>query len=473
MYASRRLGQRAFRPNNLGQSEPQPVGPVHPMPDITMEIVVILLLLLGNGYLALSEIAIVSARRLRLQHRAERGDAAARAAITLAESPTKFLSTVQVGITLIGILSGAYGGATIAEELATVFAGYPAVASYSEGIGVGIVVVAISYLSVIIGELVPKRIALSNPERFAALVARPMTRLSRLAAPAVITLEYTSDFVIRLLRLPKGGGAAVTEADVAAMIAAGTAAGVFDPIERRIVERAFRLDDDPVASMMTPRTEIVWLDINNPPDTHYELIRQHPYSRFPVCDGSLDRILGIVNVRDIWLAQQEVSGGAIDLRSLIRQPLFVPDRSPALNVLEQFQNTGTHIAIIIDEHGGVDGLLTLNNILTFLVAPAAGAASRQEEAAVVRRTENSWLVDGAVSLGNFYAGIGMDDPNGDKPRAYHTVAGLVMAVLGRIPATGDRIDVGPLSLEVADMDGFRVDKVLVTRSTPRKASASE
>jgi putative hemolysin len=329
---------------------------------------------------------------------------------------------------------------------------------------VAIVVVAISYLSVIIGELVPKRIALSNPERFAALVARPMTSLSRIAAPAVAALEHTSNVIMKVFRLPQGGDAAVTEADVAAMIAAGTATGVFDPVERRLVERVFRLDDEPVAAMMTSRTEMVWLDVNDSLDSHYDVIRQYPFSRFPVCDGSLDRILGIVDVRDIWIAQRNPSAGApIDLRSLIRQPLFIPDRSPALNVLEQFQNTGIHVAIIIDEHGGVDGLVTLNNILTFLVAPPAGAPSRQDEAAIAQRTENSWLVDGALSLGEFYAGISTDDPEADRPRAYHTVAGLVMTLLGRVPTAGDRVDIGPLSLEVVDMDGFRVDKVLVTR----------
>jgi putative hemolysin len=438
------------------------------MPDVTFEILVILILLLANGFLALSEIAVVSARRPRLAQRAARGDANARAAVALAESPTRFLSTVQVGITLIGILSGAYGGATIAEELEVVLAAYPAFANYSEPVAVAIVVILLSYLSVIVGELVPKRIALSNPEKFAAIVARPMTRLSKLAGPAVSALEHTSNVLIRLFRLPREGDTAVTEADVSAMLAAGTAAGVFDPVERRIVERAFRLDDEPVAAMMTPRTEIVWLDVNEAPAVHAERIRQNPFARFPVCDGSIDRILGVVSVRDIWIAQ----GGAADpvgLESLVQQPLFVPDRSPALEVLEQFQRTGTHIAIVIDEHGGVDGLLTLNNLLTFLVSPPAATPAPGERPAIVARNGHSWLVDGSLSLGDFYAGIGVDDPDANKLRTHHTVAGLVMTSLDRIPAVGDRVPVGPLVIEVVDMDGFRVDKVLVTRSVDRRA----
>jgi putative hemolysin len=431
---------------------------------VTIEIAIIFALLLANGYLALSEIAVVSARRTRLVQRAGRGDAGAGVAADLSAAPTRFLSTVQVGITLIGILSGAFGGATLAEKLAVYLAQYPALAGYSEGAAVGVVVLAITYLSVIVGELVPKRIALSNPERYAAMVARPMLRLSRLAAPAVTALEHTSNLVMRVFRLPQGGGAAVTEADVAALVAAGTAAGVFDPVERRIVERAFRLGDEPVAAMMTPRPDIIWLDANGPLAAQYDLVRQHPYSRFPVCDGSLDRLVGIVSVRDIWAAQRGRGTEVLpDLRPLVRQPLFVPDRSPALEVLEQFQQSGTHLAIVIDEHGGVDGLVTLNNLLMFLVAPPPGVALPHRDAAIVQRPDGSWLVDGGLAVPEFYAATGLDDPDAARPREYYTVAGLVIHALGRMPVTGDRVEHGRFVFEVADMDGFRVDKVLVTR----------
>jgi putative hemolysin len=423
------------------------------MPDVTVEILIILLLLVANGYLALSEIAIVSARRTRLLHSAERGDRAAAVAAELSASPTKFLSTVQVGITLIGILSGAFGGATLAEELIPVLAAYPALAPHSEGIAVAVVVVAIAYLSVIVGELVPKRIALSNPERFARWVARPMRRLSRIAAPAVAALETTSNVVIRILRVPTGGDAAVTEADVSAMIAAGTAAGVFAPVERRMVEQVFRLDDEPVAALMTPRTDIVWLDVNDPREVHEDVIARYSFS--------------LVVVRDLWVAQRMRPDAPPDLRAALRQPLFVPERTPALGVLQQFQSSGTHVAIVIDEHGGVDGLLTLNNVLTFLVAAPGARAYEAGEPGVVQREDGSWLVDGVVSLGDLYAAIGMDDPEADVSRPYHTVAGLVLSRFGRMPATGDRVTAGELILEVADMDHRRVDKVLVTRHSPR------
>jgi putative hemolysin len=436
------------------------------MANVSLEFLIILILLLANGFLALSEIAIVSARSSRLLHRAERGDAGAAVAAELARSPTKFLSTVQVGITLIGILSGAYGGATIAEELAVSFGQYPPLADYAEGVAVAVVVVVLSYLSVIIGELVPKRVALSNPERFAAAVARPMRRLSRLAGPAVAALEHTSNLIIRIFRLPQGTDFSVTEADVSAMVAAGTAAGVFDPVERRIVERTFRLDDEPVAVMMTPRPAIVWLDVNDSPQAREDTMRQYPYSRFPVCDGSLDRVLGIVSVRDVWLAERHAAGTTPDLRALIRQPLFIPEGTAALRLLEQFQSTGTHVAIVIDEHGGVDGLVTLNNILGFLVAPLPGTARPHDDSSIVQRGPNSWLVDGSLALGDFYTAIGIDDHDAADSGAFHTVAGLVLATIGRIPAAGDRIELGPLVVEVVDMDGRRVDKVLVTRRQP-------
>ena len=438
------------------------------MPDVTFEILVILFLLVCNGFLALSEIAVVSARRPRLSQRAERGDRSAQAAIALAESPTRFLSTVQVGITLIGILSGAYGGATLAEQLAVFLGGYPAIAPYREGVAVAIVVVALSYASVIIGELVPKRIALSNPEKFASLVARPMALLSRAAGPAVTALELTSNVVMKLFRIPQTGDGEVTEADVSAMVAAGTAAGVFEPAERRMVERVFRLDDEPVATMMTPRRDIVWLDVNDTVESHYDLVRQHAYTRFPVCDGALDQLLGIVTVRDLWMARHDATPQSpFDLRAMVRQPLLVAERAAALEVLGRFQTSGTHVAIVIDEHGSVEGLLTLNNILQFLVTAPSGATGHPDEAMIVQRDANSWLVDGALPLGDFYGAVGVAEPAEDGPRGYHTVAGLVMTSLGRIPSAGDRVVIGPLVLEVADMDGFRVDKVLVTRDGPR------
>lgn len=246
------------------------------------------------------------------------------------------------------------------------------------------------------------------------------------------------------------------------MLAAGTAAGVFEPEERRMAERVFRLDDEPIAAMMTPRRDIVWLDIADAADVHRELIRQHPYSRFPVCDGDLDQLIGMVSVRDLWIAEGQPSVPA-DLRAIVRQPLLVPERLAALEVLNRFQSTGTHVAIVIDEHGSVDGMVTLNNILQFLVSTPAGGPARKDEPAIVSRGPDSWLVDGSLSVGEFYAAVGIDDPDADHASGYHTVAGLVLTALQRVPTAGDRVTVGQMLLEVVDMDGLRVDKVLAVK----------
>ncbi len=430
----------------------------------------ILFLLLVNGYLALAEIAVVSSSPARLEQHAGRGDRRARAALELSRAPTRFLSTVQVGITLVGVLSGAFGGAAVAGSLELRLQDVPILAPHAHGVAVAIVVVTIAWLSVVFGELVPKRLALSNPERFAVAVARPMTALSRLAAPAVAVLELASEVVFVVFRLPRGHEPRVTEADVTAMVAAGTSAGVFEPAERRMVERVFRFADEPVAALMTPRRDIVWLDVNDAADVQTALIRQHPFSRFPVCDGGLDQLLGIVQVRDLWLASQPpdaTGAGRLDLMPLLREPLLVPDSATALPVLEELQRTGRHVAMVVDEHGGVDGLLTLNNLLAF-VATGAVTGGTAPEPAIVARPDGSWLVDGALSLGDFYAGLGVEDPEAGRARAYHTVAGLVMTRAGRIPAVGQRVTIGPLTIEVADMDAFRVDKVLVTREPTRE-----
>jgi putative hemolysin len=224
----------------------------------------------------------------------------------------------------------------------------------------------------------------------------------------------------------------------------------------------FRLDDEPIAGIMTPRTDIVWLDVADTLETNLDIVGQHPYSRFPVCEGSLDRTLGIVTVRDIWAAQQ---AGHVDLRAIVRQPLVVPDTAVALDVLQQFQASATHVALVVDEHGGLDGLLTLNNLMLFVLGPAPGAATTAARPAIVQRDAASWLVDGSASLADFYAAVGVAEPESDEPRAYHTVAGLVMSELGRVPVDGYTATIGSLRLEVVDMDGFRVDKVLVSRVT--------
>lgn len=423
---------------------------------IGAEILLILLLLLANGLFAMSEIALVSSRRARLQQRADAGDAGARRALQLAAAPSRFLSTVQVGITLVGIFAGAFGGATLAGQLAALLAQMPALAPYAEEIGLVIVVGAITYASLIIGELVPKRVALAHPERIAALMARPMTLLSRAASPLVTALEASSNAVLAVLRAPPAADATITQDEITLLIRQAAQDGVLLPSEQDILERAFRLADYRASSVMTPRPDIVWLDLADTPERIREKTARGRHARYPVADGSLDRVVGIVDVRDLWTAAGR--GEALQLAPHLRKPLVVPETTTLLALIEQFRSSGLHIALLLDEYGGVEGLVTINDILEALVGalPAAG-----EQPAIVARADGSMLVDGAATLDELRTALGVEESawEGD----YNTVGGLVLTAFGRIPAAGQRVTLPGLLVEVVDMDGHRVDKVLVTR----------
>ena len=405
----------------------------------------------------MSEIALVSARKARLQQRADTGDAKARAALELANAPDQFLSTVQIGITLVGIFAGAFGGATIAAQLAAQLRRVPVLAAYSEAIGLGVVVLTITYLSLIIGELVPKRLALNNPERIAALVASPMRRLSRITAPVVHLLSFSTSIVLRLLGAKASAEPSVMEEEIKVLIHQGTEAGVFEQSEREIVESVFRLDDRRVSALMTPRLDIVWIDINNSPDDIRRKMGESRYSRFPVAQGSLDNMLGVVKAKD--LLGRCLAGEPLDLRLSLKQPLFVPETQSALQVLEFFKSAHTHIALVIDEYGSVQGLVTMNDVLEAIVGdmPAAGST----ESYAVRREDGSWLLDGAIPIDEFKEIFPVGSLPGEDRHDYQTLAGFVITHLGRIPRTADRFEWGNLRFEVVDMDRNRVDKVLV------------
>lgn len=427
---------------------------------IAFEVVIVLLLLILNGVFAMSEMAVVSARKARLQQLAEQGDMSARAALALSESPNRFLSTVQIGITLVGILAGAFGGATIAEQLAERLAVVPALAPYAETIGVAVVVLAITYLSLVIGELVPKRLALQNPERVAAIIAQPMTLLSRLAAPFVNLLSLSTDLVVRLLGVKPSQDPPVTEEEIRLLIEQGTEAGVFEVAEQDIVEEVFRLGDRTVSDLMTPRPRIVWLDADSSPEEQWQVIAASDYSYFPLYRASRDNVMGIVSVKDIWT--QAVRGQPIDLVALARPPLFVPATTPAFTLLELLRQSRQHLALVIDEYGGIIGLVTLLDVLEAIVGDLP--ASDEELAAYTQREDGSWLVDGMLPIDEFEELLdGLELPE-DERGDYQTLGGFVLARLGRIPTAGDAFAWGSLRFEVMDMDGHRVDKVLVARS---------
>lgn len=431
---------------------------------ISFEIILILLLLLANGVFAMSEIALVSARKSLLKHRADNGDARAGAALELADSPDRFLSTVQIGITLIGIFAGVFGGATIAEQLAERIAVIPVLAPYAEGIGLGVVVITITYFSLIIGELVPKRIALNNPEKIAALMARPMRLLSRIAAPVVFLLTFSTTIVLKLLRVKPSTEPSVTEEEVRALILQGAEAGVFEHSEREIVESVFRLDDRSVDALMMPRGKVVWLDVNASFEEIRRTITENSYSRFPVCEGNLDKVIGIVKAKH--LLERCLNNEPLDLRAAMTAPLFVPETRTALQVLEFFKNSHTHIALVIDEHGGVEGLVTINDVLEAIIGEMQTSGA---ETPAVMREDGSYLLDGELPIDEFADIFNIGSSLEIERGNYHTLAGFVLARCGLIPKAADVFEWRNLRFEVIDMDGRRVDKVLVSAAAKTAA----
>ena len=433
---------------------------------ITVELLVILALLLMNGVFAMSEMAIVAARKTRLEHRAEEGDAGARAALDLAAHPSNFLSTVQVGITLVGVLAGAFGGAGISEALAARFADVPWLARYAEPLAFGAVVAAITYLSLVVGELVPKRIALGSPERVAAFVARPMRLVARVGAPLVALLTGSTNVVFRVLGMRATADAGVTEQDIRAMVEQGAEAGVVQTAEHEIVENTFRLGDRQVGSIMTPRPDIVWVDLASPPGELRERLASLGRPRVLVCEGDVDNALGVVHAED--LLSRCLAGDALDLRAALHQPLFVPETMPVFQLLEEFRRSRQRVALALDEYGGVQGEVSVDDIVEALVGdlPERGEADRPE---IVRAPDGTWVVDGAAAVEDLTATLDVDLPAEDR-RDYRTVAGLVLTWLGHVPAVGDQVDVGDLHLQVAEMDGRRIAQVRVSTAPESNAA---
>jgi putative hemolysin len=422
------------------------------------EAFIVIVLLIANGVFAMSEMAIVSARKARLQQWANTGNARARVAVELANAPNQFLSTIQIGITLIGILAGAFGGATIANELAAGLRTLPFLAPYSHVIALAIVVLCITYASLIIGELVPKRLALNNPERLAVIIAPPMRTLTRLAAPVAHLLSLSTETVLRVFGVRPSVEPPVTEEEIRLLLQQGAQAGMFEAAEQVMVERVFRLGDRRISGVMTPRTEIVWLDRQASLEEIRRTVTESVHSRFLVAQGTLDNVLGVLHAKDLLaLALLEQP---LDLAALVRQPLYVPESMRALNVLEQFKESGTHIALVVDEYGGIQGLVTPSDILEAIVGDIPSAGELREPQAV-QREDGSWLLDGMLSIDEFKELFQLSTMPGEEQGVYQTLAGFVIMQLGRIPAVADWFEWEGLRFEVVDMDANRIDKVLV------------
>ncbi|MGB3633391.1 MAG: hemolysin family protein [Rubrobacteraceae bacterium] len=426
---------------------------------VTIEALFILVLVLVNGLFAMSEASLISARDARLREMAGDGDVRARAALDLLNEPNLFLSTVQIGITLVGVLAGAFGGATIAVPLAAVIEDIPALEPYAATVSVGIVVIVIAYLSLILGELVPKRLALGNPERIASTVARPMRLLSRFASPVVSFLSLSTDTVLKILRVSPDEEPPVTEAEIGILIEQGARAGVFEEAEREMVERIFRLGDLRVTALMTPRPDVVWLDLHDGPDKNRLKISESVYSRFPVCRGVLDEVVGIARAKDLLV--HRIDGDDLDLEHDLRKPLFVPESMYAFRVLELFKRFGEPFALVVDEYGEVEGVVTLNDVLEAIVGEIPSFDEPEESRAALSE-DGSWSLDGSLPINQVKDILQLKELPGEDTESYQTLAGFVMHQLGRLPSVADSFEWGNLLFEVIEMDGYRLDKVRVT-----------
>jgi putative hemolysin len=428
------------------------------MSSITFEMLVLSALIIANGVFSLAEMAVVSASKVRLQQLANQGDAKARVALALAESPNHFLSTIQLAINLSIILTGAWVGAIITTRIAVYIRLIPFLASYSQPLAFAVVVVIITYFSLIIGELLPKRLALNNPEAIAKFIAIPMQRLAAFASPLVYFLSASTDIIVRGLGMTPHLGPQVTEEEIKILIEQGTEAGTFEEAEQDMVERVFRLGDRPVSSFMTPRPDIVWLDLEDSLEENRQKIIESAYSRYPVCQGGLDNVLGIIPVTD--LLARCFRGEPMDLTVGLRQPVYVPEITRGLKVLELFKQTITYMALIVDEYGVIQGLVTLNDIMSEIVGDVPEEPG-EEEPQAVQREDGSWLLDGMLYIDQFYELFHLEEWEIGERGSYQTLGGFVINHLGRIPAVADHFEWRGMRIEVMDMDSNRVDKVLV------------
>lgn len=421
------------------------------------EILIILVLILINGLLAGTEIAVLSSRRTLLLSQALDGETRAQRVLDLLDDPSTFLSTIQVGITLVGILAGAFGGADAVRYLAPRLAALPipGAHTYAEPFALGLVVLAITYLSLVIGELVPKRIALQHPELISKAMARPMGYLALVVRPAAWLLGASTDAALRALRMKEKEPPAVTEDEVRYLIAEGAQTGVFVPAEKELVDRIFRFADETVVEVMRPRPDIVALDTNEPEATIRERVLSSGYSRFPVHRGNVSHIVGVVHAKDL-LAQE----GPMNLEPLLREVLFVPESKSLLSMLQAFQATHSHLAIVINEYGGTEGLVTLEDVLEEIVGEIRDEYDR-EEPAVLKRDDGSLLIDGSLSLPDLKEALSIERLDGEEKQEFHTLGGFIMSQLRRVPREGDQIEWSGYRFEVMDMDGLRVDKVLI------------
>jgi putative hemolysin len=431
-----------------------------------MEILILLVLIFVNGLFVMSEIALVSARKSRLEYLSEKGDHLARRALTLSNSPEKFLSAAQIGITLIAILTGVYSGERFGRYLQPYVEQVSFLKEYAQGISTTIIVVIVTFLSIIFGELIPKQIGLLRAERIARYVAGPMNVFASITYPIVWLLNKISVLFFRIFNIRKSKDDAVTEEEIKTLIGEGTEAGTIDEAEQEIIERVFHLSDRSITSLMTHRSDIIWFNLDDNEDKIKEKILQEPHSTYPICDGSVDNIKGVVSIKDLYMSPDDTL-----FRDLMVPALFIPENNTPYQVLEKFKESKIHSAFLVDEYGSILGLLTLNDILEALVGDIPQTDVPEYE--IRKREDGTYLVDGQIPFYNFLTHFEKAEWMNEEEHDFDTLAGFILHELERIPKTGDKLQWKGFRLEVIDMDGHRIDKVLVTLSDELKNEIEE
>jgi putative hemolysin len=431
------------------------------MSQVAFEVAIIFLLLIANGVFAMAEIAVVSSKKSRLRRLADQGSGKARIALELAESPNRFLSTVQIGITLVGIFAGAFGGATLAAKLSVPIGQVAFLAQYADKIAFGIVVAFLTYFSLVLGELVPKRFGLSNPEGVAMMIASPMNWLSKFAGPVVSFLSVSTEGLLRLVGFKPEKEIAVSEEEVRVLMQEGVRAGAFNKVESHIVHSALELDQLPVREIMTPRPKVIWLNRDDPHDQIWHKVVVSNHSHFPVYEGSRDNTVGVVSVKAIYA--NLAAGVGVNLKDLMIPPLIVPESQTVLKLVETFKQGGKHLALVTDEFGSMVGLVTLNDVMEAVVGEFPTQGERAKPVAK-KRDDGSWLIDAMIDLEAVEKALPGFNFGAEAYTEYQTLAGFVVKRLGHVPKEGETFEAHGYVFEVLDMDRHRVDKVLVLSS---------
>jgi putative hemolysin len=420
-----------------------------------LDIFILLLLIIINGLFVMAELALVSSRKVRLESMSDKGNANAKVALNLSQHPDVFLPTAQIGITLISILTGVYSGERFSKDLEPIIKKVALLEPYSATISTAIIVIIVTFVSIILGELLPKRIGLTNSEKIACIVAKPMLFLSKATHPLVWVLNKVTNFIFRIFGIHTSQDNIVTEEEIKAIISEGTEHGTIDEAEQEIIERVFHLGDRNITSLMTHRSDIVWLNMNSRLQEVTQIIKNSPHSVYPLCDGQIDEIKGIIHVKDLFLAKEETQ-----LQSLMKGALFVPDNNTAYQVLEKFKQTKIHSCFIVDEYGTMQGMITLNDILEAIVGdiPQTG----QDDYEITERKDGTFLVDAQIPFYDFLEKFEKADwIKENEQQAYDTLAGFILHELEHIPSVGEIIEWRGFVLEIMDMDSHRIDKVLV------------